>query len=143
MDINRIIGLIFTSFFVLVLFYIILRSLFLMQKDMKAGYDKQEEDTLRLKIIKAGDNRNLKEGLMITMTHETTFGRKNDNTVVLTDPYASGYHFRIFPKEGRFVIEDNKSTNGTLLNGEKLAMKTYLKNDDLITVGNLSIKVIV
>ena len=99
MDINRIIGLIFTSFFVLVLFYIILRSLFLMQKDMKAGYDKQEEDTLRLKILKSGDNRNLKEGLMITMTHETTFGRKNDNTVVLTDPYASGYHFRIFRRK--------------------------------------------
>ncbi|MGB4588272.1 MAG: FHA domain-containing protein [Clostridiaceae bacterium] len=143
MDINRIIGLIFTSFFVLVLFYIILRSLFLMQKDMKNGYDKPEEDTLRLKVIKAGDNRNLKEGLLLNITHETTFGRKNDNTIVLTDPYASGYHFRIFPNEGRFVIEDNKSTNGTLLNGEKLAMKTYLKNDDLITVGNLSIKVIV
>ena len=141
MDIKRVIGLTFTIFFVLVLFYIIIRSLILMQKDMKETTLETEEDMLRLKVVKSGENRNLKEGSVMNITQETTFGRKNDNTVVLTDPYASGYHFRIFPKDSRFVIEDNQSTNGTRLNGEKLKMKTYLKNDDVISVGNMALKV--
>lgn len=140
MDIERFIGLAFTGFFVIILFFIIIRSLFLMSRDM-GGTEEIKEKSLRLTILKSGENRSLKEGGVISIADETTFGRKNDNTIVLTDPYVSGYHFRIFPKEGRFVIEDNQSTNGTLLNGEKLEMKTYLKKDDMIKVGNLTLKV--
>lgn len=140
MDIERFIGLAFTGFFVIILFFIIIRSLFLMSRDMGAA-EEVKEKSLRLTILKSGENRSLKEGGVISIVDETTFGRKNDNTIVLTDPYVSGYHFRIFPKEGRFVIEDNQSTNGTLLNGEKLEMKTYLKKEDIIKVGNLTLKV--
>ncbi|HCW74159.1 MAG TPA: hypothetical protein DHM90_10575, partial [Clostridiaceae bacterium] len=118
MDIERFIGLAFTGFFVIILFFIIIRSLFLMSRDMGAA-EEVKEKSLRLTILKSGENRSLKEGGVISIVDETTFGRKNDNTIVLTDPYVSGYHFRIFPKDGRFVIEDNQSTNGTLLNGEK------------------------
>jgi len=142
MDIERFIGLAFTGFFVIILFFIIIRSLFLMSRDMGAA-EEVKEKSLRLTILKSGENRSLKEGGVISIVDETTFGRKNDNTIVLTDPYVSGYHFRIFPKEGRFVIEDNQSTNGTLLNGEKLEMKTYLKKEDIIKVGNLTLKVYV
>lgn len=140
MDIERFIGLAFTGFFVIILFFIIIRSLFLMSRDM-GSTEEVKEKSLRLTILKSGENRSLKEGGVISIVDETTFGRKNDNTIVLTDPYVSGYHFRIFPKEGRFVIEDNQSTNGTLLNGEKLEMKTYLKKEDIIKVGNLTLKV--
>lgn len=140
MDIERLIGLAFTGFFVIILFFIIIRSLILMSKDMGGSYE-EKENVLKLSILKTGENRSLREGGVMNIVNETTFGRKNDNTVVLTDPYVSGYHFRIFPNEGRFVIEDNQSTNGTLLNGEKLKMKTYLKKDDIIKIGNLTLKV--
>lgn len=140
MDLNRIIGLFFTILFVLILFFIILRSLLLMGRDLKES-NTPEEKVLRLQVTHTGENRNLKEGNVLKIIHETTFGRKNDNTVVLTDPYVSGYHFRIFPHEGRFVIEDNASTNGTVLNGDKLTMKTYLKSNDVIRVGNMTLKV--
>ena len=140
MDIQRIISLAFTSFFVIILFFIIIRSLILMSKDMD-GVKEEKQNILKLAILQTGENKGLKEGSSMRISEETTFGRKNDNTVVLTDPYVSGYHFRIYPHEGRFVIEDNKSTNGTLLNGEKLAMKTYLKKDDMIRVRYLTLKV--
>lgn len=140
MDIQRIISLAFTSFFVIILFFIIIRSLMLMSKDMD-GVKEEKQNILKLTILQIGENKGLKKGATMSISEETTFGRKNDNTVVLTDPYVSGYHFRIYPHEGRYVIEDNKSTNGTLLNGEKLAMRTYLKKDDMIRVGNLTLKV--
>lgn len=140
MDIQRIISLAFTSFFVIILFFIIIRSLILMSKDMDS-VKVEKQNILKLTIQQIGENKGLKKGATMSVSEETTFGRKNDNTVVLTDPYVSGYHFRIYPHEGRYVIEDNKSTNGTLLNGEKLAMRTYLKKDDMIRVGNLTLKV--
>lgn len=140
MDIQRIISLAFTSFFVIILFFIIIRSLMLMSKDMD-GVKEEKQNILKLTILQIGENKGLKKGATMSISEETTFGRKNDNTVVLTDPYVSGYHFRIYPYEGRYVVEDNKSTNGTLLNGEKLAMRTYLKKDDMIRVGNLTLKV--
>ena len=140
MDIQRIISLAFTSFFVIILFFIIIRSLILMSKDMN-GPVVDKENILKLTVHEIGENKNLKKGATMTISEETTFGRKNDNTVVLSDPYVSDYHFRIFPHDGRFVIEDNNSTNGTHLNGDRLERKTYLKKDDMIRVGNLKLKV--
>lgn len=139
MEFERLIGLVFTGFFVIILFYIILRSLLLMSKDM--GEDPLAQKTLRLEVVQRGENYALKEGGMFLLKEETTFGRKEENTVVLEDPYVSSTHFCIFPHEGRFVLEDKGSTNGTLLNGKKLTQKTYLKKNDVIKVGNLALKV--
>ena len=140
MDIRRLIGIGFTVFFVIILFYIIIRSLILMTKDMGQVSD-EDERVLRLKVLTSGNHNSLKNGTIITIREEVTFGRNEDNSLVLEDPYVSSYHFKIFPKDDRFVIEDLESTNGTLLNDERLTMKTYLRKEDSIRVGNLSLKV--
>ena len=141
MDIRRLIGLGFTGFFVIILFYIIIRSLLLMSQDMGQVSD-EEGHVLKLKVLHSGDLNKVKKGTIISIRNEVTFGRKKDNTLVLEDPYLSSYHFKIFPKDQRFVIEDLESTNGTLLNDEKLTMKTYLRKEDMIQVGSLSLKVL-
>ncbi|ACQ78297.1 FHA domain containing protein [Beutenbergia cavernae DSM 12333] len=42
-------------------------------------------------------------------------GRSPGCTLVLDDDYASGRHARIFPHDGRWLVEDLGSTNGTYL----------------------------
>lgn len=42
-------------------------------------------------------------------------GRAPECTLVLTDEYASGRHARLFPRDGRWWVEDLGSTNGTTL----------------------------
>lgn len=49
-----------------------------------------------------------------------TIGRANDCTLVLDDDYASGHHARLFPREGRWYVEDLGSTNGTYLDRTKV-----------------------
>jgi len=68
---------------------------------------------------------------------ENTLGRKATNDIVVPDPYASGSHALITEVEGRFTITDVGSTNGTLVNGEKLAPNEphELAEGDEITVG--------
>ncbi|NLC65905.1 MAG: FHA domain-containing protein [Clostridium sp.] len=142
MDLRRILGLIFTVLFVIILFYIILKSLNLMIRDMRHSSKEDKVSFLNLKVIGKGKNENINIGSTITVKEEATFGRESDNTVVLKDPYTSGYHTRIYRNKGRFVIEDLESTNGTLLNGDLLDVKTYLEDGDVIWIGKLKLEVV-
>ena len=47
-------------------------------------------------------------------------GRANDSTLVLEDDYASTRHARISLADGRWMVEDLGSTNGTYLGQRKL-----------------------
>jgi pSer/pThr/pTyr-binding forkhead associated (FHA) protein len=49
-----------------------------------------------------------------------TIGRAPDSTVVLDDDYASSRHARLFPDNGRWLVEDLGSTNGTYLDRQRV-----------------------
>ena len=68
----------------------------------------------------------------------TTFGRRPENMVVLTgDLYVSGSHAQISGDGDTFILTDIGSTNGTLLNGERLAINTpvTLDSGDVVVIG--------
>ena len=73
----------------------------------------------------------------------TTFGRRPENTVVLTgDPYVSGSHAQIHADGDVFILTDIGSTNGTLLNGERLKINTPVTLDagDVVVIGGTSLR---
>lgn len=47
-------------------------------------------------------------------------GRSPDNDIQIQDYSVSRKHLKIFRRDDKFLIEDLKSTNGTLLNGERI-----------------------
>jgi hypothetical protein len=51
---------------------------------------------------------------------QVTIGRSPDSTLVLDDDYASGRHARLFSQNGRWLVEDLGSTNGTYLDRSKV-----------------------
>lgn len=68
----------------------------------------------------------------------TSFGRHADSTIVLrNDPYVSTAHARIIAEGDVFQLTDLGSTNGTLLNSERLAAEqpVLLKPGDEIVIG--------
>jgi FOG: FHA domain len=114
-----------------------------MYKDVKNGDKKRRiNKKLGLEIMSTGENDTLKAGGIIPLNFELTIGRKNDNLLILTDPYVSGYHVRIYVRNTDYIIEDLGSTNGTLLNDEKLDGSQYLNAGDEIKVGSAVFKVI-
>lgn len=66
-------------------------------------------------------------------------GRSPDNDISIPDPYSSGHHAFICPSDGGFVVRDNKSKNGTFLNGLKIKAETELKKGDEILIGSTRI----
>jgi len=68
-------------------------------------------------------------------TTDTVLGRTNDNLITLPFPNVSRHHSRIFKSNEDYLIEDLGSTNGTYVNGIKIA-KCVLRTNDIIQVGD-------
>ncbi len=66
-------------------------------------------------------------------------GRSPDNDISIPDPYSSGRHAFIYPADGGYVVRDNKSKNGTFLNGVKITAETELKKGDEVLIGSTRI----
>lgn len=64
----------------------------------------------------------------------TTIGRAEKNDIQIDNLAVSGSHARIIGEEGRFVIEDLNSTNGTFINDRRIA-RSQLTHNAVITVG--------
>jgi pSer/pThr/pTyr-binding forkhead associated (FHA) protein len=68
----------------------------------------------------------------------TRMGRAVENEIVILDKRSSREH-AVIRREGRKVIlEDQGSTNGTYLNGERLQQAVQLRDGDQIRVGDVA-----
>lgn len=67
-----------------------------------------------------------------------TIGRKTGNTVVLPpdDTKASRFHATISWVDGRYVLEDMHSTNGTYVNSQRITGPRRLADGDVIGIGD-------
>ena len=70
-----------------------------------------------------------------------TIGRKSDNDISLDDPGISKIHATILTVGNDQVLEDAGSTNGLMVNGEKVA-KRILHNNDVVKIGCYNLKYI-
>ena len=62
-------------------------------------------------------------------------GRSPECTLVLTDDYSSGRHARLYPQDGRWLVEDLDSTNGTLIGRTKLTEPTPVQVGTQLKIG--------
>ena len=68
-----------------------------------------------------------------------TLGRLPDSDIYLNHPGVSNMHAVIVTVSNDHILEDLGSTNGTLVNGEKVT-KYILQNNDLIELGSYQLK---
>jgi len=65
---------------------------------------------------------------------EITIGRNENNDIQINNLGASKKHARIFQRNGEYILEDLKSTNGTLLNNKGI-ITAKLTGNDVVTIG--------
>ena len=85
-----------------------------------------------LKILMKLKEKELKS--LETDKAEITIGRNENNDVHIDNLGVSKKHARIVKQNGAYTIEDLDSTNGTLLNNERIAA-ARLSDSDVVTVG--------
>jgi pilus assembly protein CpaF len=72
---------------------------------------------------------------------EVTIGRVQGNDIILPKGNVSKRHSRIVLKDGKFIIVDLKSTNGTYVNGRKITSPLVIKGSDKIYIGDFILNV--
>jgi len=68
----------------------------------------------------------------------TRMGRAVENEIVILDKRSSREHAVIRREGRRSILEDQGSTNGTYLNGERLQHAVQLRDGDQIRVGDIA-----
>src|SRR5919202_504167 len=78
---------------------------------------------------------------MVFNKPEVTIGRVQGNDIVLPKGNVSKRHARIVLKDGKFIIVDLKSTNGTYVNGRKITSPLVIKSTDKIYIGDYTLSI--
>jgi len=74
-------------------------------------------------------------------TEEVTVGRVQGNDLMLPRGNVSKHHARFVHREGRIILTDLKSTNGTYLNGRRIAQATLVREGDSVQIGDYVLRV--
>lgn len=91
----------------------------------------------RLRIVGQGKERTEEFG------KSTIFiGRSQENDLVLPVPSVSKRHARLLIKDGRYVLMDLGSTNGTFVNGKQINGPVVVRPNDIIGVGEYELSLL-
>jgi pilus assembly protein CpaF len=72
---------------------------------------------------------------------EINVGRVQGNDLMLPKGNVSKRHARLLYRDGRFIVTDLKSTNGTYVNGRKIAQATIVREGDKIYIGDFVLRI--
>ncbi len=87
--------------------------------------------TSMLKILRPGSPPKAPPGSM-------KIGRATDNDIVIPDVLASRHHATLIPGPSGTEIRDNRSINGTFVNGARVE-SAMLNDGDTVTIGNVDL----
>lgn len=80
-----------------------------------------------------------REGLEIDLPEEQlTIGRSSESGLVIRDDYTSTHHARLLRWPDGWVVQDLDSTNGTYLDGVRVAVPTHVPVNTPVKIGATS-----
>ena len=85
----------------------------------------------------SGNNENNESDLL--NKSYISIGRNDDNDLVIDNIKVSRYHAKIVKQDGRWIIEDLNSSNGTYVNGKKIKSREVTENDTIL-IGGVPLK---
>lgn len=86
------------------------------------------------KLVVVGGNANKAE---VRLKLPMTIGRNREAGLTVSHPNVSRIHCQLYEVDGALVVRDNNSTNGTLINNDRIR-EAILKPGDKLTVGPLT-----
>ena len=80
-------------------------------------------------------------GVKMSVRGPIIVGRAPGADIVIGASYVSASHARFSIMGANLFVEDLGSTNGTAVNGRRITEPTVLKNNDVVNVGDVAIRV--
>ncbi len=100
---------------------------------------KDDTNMLNAKLAVVGGDAKTAE---INLNLPTIIGRGREVGLSLPHPLVSRQHCELFEREGRLVVRDLKSLNGTYLDNRRIDRTEVIKPDQLLTIGNVTFRAI-
>jgi hypothetical protein len=94
----------------------------------------------RARLIVVHGGGGLRVGDFFEIGSGIAIGRAPESDIVIDDNYASGKHARVYGADGAVYLEDLNSTNGTYVNGRRVATRAELRPDDLVRIGDAELR---
>ena len=100
-----------------------------------AGPEKATTQTATRLVITSGP----KAGTEFPLgTEPVTVGRSSDSSLVIRDDYTSTHHARLMLWHDDWMVQDLDSTNGTFLDGKRVAVPTSVPLNTTVKIGATS-----
>ncbi|MBU6422786.1 MAG: FHA domain-containing protein [Chloroflexota bacterium] len=126
--------------FLLVLYILLVRSFGALWRTLRTESELAARPALAYLIVQRSHATGPRVGERLPLRAASTIGRDSGNDVVINDDAASARHALIQLADGSWWIEDQGSTNGTLLNGSRLARRERIRDGDVLDVGRVALR---
>ena len=109
--------------------------------EQKSEKPSEPQDDYGLKIRFLIEQNGESRELLLPMQQKLILGRRNTCDVCLNDPKVSSIHAEITYEADGLYITDLNSTNGIVLNEEKIENRSMLRNQDVLIIGDCMINI--
>lgn len=127
-----------------IIYVILFRIVKIMYLDLRGIKSKKGDGqtSFALEVVDAPENIGISRGNLYPVHGITKIGRKEDNHIIVNDPYVSSYHAQIYLERERLYLKDLGSTNGTIRNGSKVSGSVELDYGDMVEIGRTAFKIV-
>lgn len=78
---------------------------------------------------------------ILPLKDSVSLGRRLENDLIFSDTTISGVHCEITVEDDEVYLMDKDSTNGTFLNGTRITEKTAIHKGDILSLGQMELKI--
>jgi hypothetical protein len=126
--------------FLLVLYLFLIRAFAALWRSLRTEGELAARPALAYLVVQRTHAQGPRVGERLPLRAVSALGRDAGNDVVINDEAASARHAVIELSDGSWWIEDEGSTNGTLLNGSRVARRERLRDGDVLDIGRIAMR---
>lgn len=126
--------------FLLVLYVLLIRAFAALWRSLRTESELAARPALAYLVVQRSHAQGPRVGERLPLRAMSSIGRDAGNDVVLNDEAASARHAVIELSDGQWWLDDARSTNGTVLNGTRIARRERLRDGDVIDVGRVGMR---
>ena len=126
--------------FLIVLYLFLIRAFAALWRSLRTDTELASRPALAYLVVQRSDAHGPRVGERLPLRAVSSIGRDNGNEVVVNDEAASARHALIELSDGTWWLEDQGSTNGTLLNGVRISRRERLRDGDMVDIGRIALR---
>lgn len=126
--------------FLLVLYLFLIRAFASLWRSLRTESELAARPALAYLVVQRSHAQGPRLGERLPLRAVSSIGRDAGNDVVVNDEAASARHAVIELGDDSWWILDEGSTNGTMLNGARIARRERLRDGDIVDIGRIGLR---